>query len=310
MMRKSSLLLASLLFLMSCSDHSELPPPVQAETAPVVYTVNYPLAWMAEALASPAAQVHFPAPADVDPAFWEPDVDTVLAYQDADLVLLNGAGYARWVPRVSLPGSALYDTSVSYRDRFIPVDSGPVHSHGPAGDHSHGELAFTTWLDLEQAQMQLQAVAVALAEILPDTAVQDLALREKELTQVLAALDAELTALGATLAGSPLLYSHPVYQYFDRRYILNGRAVHWEPGENPGEEQWLKLESLLGEHPARLMLWEAQPLPEVSARLNSLGLSVVVFYPLGNRPPEGDFVTVMRDNIQRLQAAISAGVSG
>ncbi|MEA3275247.1 MAG: hypothetical protein U9Q81_08160, partial [Pseudomonadota bacterium] len=36
----------------------------------VLYTVNYPLQYFAERIAGEHAQVVFPAPADVDPAFW------------------------------------------------------------------------------------------------------------------------------------------------------------------------------------------------------------------------------------------------
>ncbi len=298
-------LLAPVLLLAACSGETDLSRPGPEREIPVVYAVNYPLTWMAESLAGSLVDVRFPAPAGVDPAYWEPGVDTVLRYQQADLVLLNGANYARWVATVSLPGDTLRDTSVSYRDRLIRVDSGPAHSHGPGGDHSHGELAFTTWLDMELAQLQLQSVAVALAEVLPDESAADIAVREKEATRLLDDLDRQLTTVGSELAGAPLLYSHPVYQYLDRRYQLNGRAVHWEPGEMPSEAQWSALEALLQSHPARLMLWEDQPLPAVTERLESLGVRAVVFSPMGNRPAAGDFASGMQANIQRLRAALA-----
>jgi zinc transport system substrate-binding protein len=266
-----------------------------------VYTVNYPLAWMAERLAGGAANVSFPAPVDVDPAYWNPEVETVLEYQQADLVLLNGAGYAKWAARVSLPSARQVDTSRGYRGRFIEVDAGPVHSHGPGGEHSHGELAFTTWLDLELARQQAAAVALALAELLPDRA-GEIQQRGKILDGVLREMDRQLSALGERLGGTPLLYSHPVYQYLQRRYGLNGRSLHWEPDQAPSERQWDELEALLRSHPAGIMLWEAAPLPEVAARLSELGIAVVVFAPLGNRPEAGDFESAMRANIEALDA--------
>ena len=75
-----------------------------------VYTVNYPLAYFAERIGGDLVEVSFPAPADADPANWSPDAGTVAAYQAADLILLNGAGYARWTARASLPLSTLVDT--------------------------------------------------------------------------------------------------------------------------------------------------------------------------------------------------------
>ena len=39
-----------------------------------IYTVNYPLAYFAERIGGDLAQVTFPAPPDVDPAFWMPNM--------------------------------------------------------------------------------------------------------------------------------------------------------------------------------------------------------------------------------------------
>ena len=283
---------------------------VAADTGvPVIYTVNYPLAWMAQQLAGDAAAVAFPAPAGVDPAFWQPDVDTVLQYQQADLVLLNGANYARWTANVSLPSSLLLDTSASYRDQLIPMTAGPLHSHGPGGERSHGELAFTTWLDLELAQQQMQAVAAALQRLLPaeSAAIEQ---RRASLQRELVIMDARLTALGQLLDNAPVLYSHPVYQYLQRRYQFNGRALHWEPDQVPDEAQWVELAKILQTHPAQIMLWEAQPLPEVARRLSSMGIRVVVYAQLGNRPQQGDFSTNLAANIAALEAEAGPKTQG
>ena len=57
--------------------------------------VNYPLQYFAERIGGEHINVVFPAPADVDPAYWMPDTPTITAYQQADLILLNGARYAK-----------------------------------------------------------------------------------------------------------------------------------------------------------------------------------------------------------------------
>jgi zinc transport system substrate-binding protein len=278
-----------------------------ASRIPVVFTVNYPLYWMAEQLTGDAATVVFPAPAGEDPAFWRPDIETLLDYQQADLVLLNGAGYARWLANASLPDSRLVDTSMAYRDQLIATDSAPVHSHGPQGDHSHGELAFTTWLDLAMAGQQAQAIADALRRLLPghSAAIDQ---RLESLHRTLAAMDVQLTGLGEALDKAPLLYSHPVYQYLQRRYQLNGKALHWEPDATPNESQWATLESILNSHPAQLMLWEGQPLPEVRQRLGEMGIKIIVFAPLANRPRQGNFSTNMAGNIAALQEQVQGGL--
>jgi len=61
-----------------------------------VYAVNYPLAYFAERIGGSSVNVVLPVPADIDPAFWEPDASVIAEFQQADLILLNGAGYANW----------------------------------------------------------------------------------------------------------------------------------------------------------------------------------------------------------------------
>ena len=68
-----------------------------------VYVVNYPLQYFAERIGGEHINVVFPAPANVDPAYWMPDAPTIAAYQQADLILLNGARYAKWINKVTLP---------------------------------------------------------------------------------------------------------------------------------------------------------------------------------------------------------------
>jgi zinc transport system substrate-binding protein len=267
-----------------------------------VYAVNYPLQYFAQRVAGEQVDVILPVPAGVDPAFWQPDADTVNAYQQADLVLLNGAGYAKWVSRVSLPRRKLVDTSAAFRERYIHADAGVTHSHGREGDHSHSGVAFTTWLDFTLAVEQARAIAAALSKIRPASKnifERNLALLEQELL----ALDSQVREMVATKPGISLLASHPVYQYFKRRYGLNIASVMWEPDVVPGAVQWSELKQLLKLLPSNWMVWEGRPDPESVARLESMGVGSLVFDPCGNRPMEGDFLGVMQQNLQNLKRA-------
>jgi zinc transport system substrate-binding protein len=282
----------ALCVLSACGQESPAPGAGDSLSLPQIYTVNYPLAWAAQQLAGDQAEVYFPAPAEVDPVFWEPDLAIIAAYQGADLILLNGAGYAKWVGDISLPRNRLLDTSRDFRDQLLGLDAGAVHSHGPAGDHSHGDTAFTTWLDLSLFGRQVAAVEQALSRLITVDAA--------DLQTRISGWDKALTVVGNKLDGAPVLYSHPVYQYLDRAYRFNGLALHWEPAEYPSQQQWQALEVILAQHPGQLMLFEAEPLAQTRARLAQLGIAVSVFQPMGNRPSEGDFSSVMNTNIDRL----------
>jgi zinc transport system substrate-binding protein len=268
-----------------------------------VYAVNYPLQYFAQRIGGDAVSVHFPAPPDEDPAYWQPDGEAVAAFQGAGLVLLNGAGYAKWVDRATLPQARVVNTSAAVADRYIELEGDVVHAHGPEGEHEHSGHAFTTWLDLTIAVEQARAVAAALSEKLPEERgrfERELAALEVDLLD----LDARLEEATAPHTDSPLVMSHPVYQYMTRRYGLTARSVHWEPDQEPTQAMWDDLRALLREHPANLMVWEGTPSDDVLAGLREVGLEVTVFAPCGAPPEAGDFLSVMRRNVDDLAEAL------
>ncbi len=267
----------------------------------VVYTVNYPLQYFAEAIAGNDLDVVFPAPLDVDPADWTPDVDTLLDYQAADLILLNGAGYAEWTKGVYLARSRLVDTSASFKDRLIAEESdGVPHVHGPTGAEVQGAaVALTTWLDLSLSRAQAEAVRDAMVARWPEHAAAFVQ-RHAVLDAELAMLDTALSEALTPLRGIHVLASHPVYQYLGRRYGLALTSFHWESDLTPPPEEWAALDVLLGQRTATVMLWEGEPTQETRAELQSRGLRVVALPTLSNRPSKGDFLNAMRAAIDAL----------
>ncbi|MGW8323006.1 MAG: metal ABC transporter substrate-binding protein [Thermodesulfobacteriota bacterium] len=267
-----------------------------------IYVVNYPLKYFAERIAQGHAKVVFPAPADEDPAFWTPGLETIAAYQKADLILLNGAGYARWVEKASLPRSRVLDTSAEIKNKYIRVTGAVTHSHGAGGEHAHEGYAFTTWIDFDLAVKQAGAIGNALGQMKPgllDEFQSNYAMLARDLKDI----DKSIREIVSKNPSQPLIGSHPVYQYFCRRYDLNMKSVHWEPDEIPSGEQWEELKGILANHPARWMIWEGDPVEASVKKLESMGVRSLTFEPCGNEPDRGDFLSVMRQNVENLKAA-------
>ena len=269
-----------------------------------VYVVNYPLAYFAERISDGLFDVEFPVPSDVDPAFWKPTDEEVAAFQGADLILRNGAMYAKWAGRVTLPATKVVDASSKIRDYFIETE-GVTHTHGPDGEaHSHAGIDFNLWVDPNFARSQAQRVMEGMLKLAPSSAT-DLSDRYDALAQDLRSLDRELDALESKTKGVPLVASHPVYNYAAQRYGWNLENLHWEPTQMPTDEQWAELAKLLEKHPAKLMIWEGEPDPAIAKRLlDETGMKGVVFDPCGNRPDSGDYLSVMRANIAALGKAL------
>lgn len=72
----------------------------------------------------------------------------------------------------------------------------------------------------------------------------------------------------------------------------------------PDEAQWLELAQLNGELKAQWMIWEDQPLKDITRRLEALNIHSVVFNPASNRGKNDkqDFTAVMNTNVANLSA--------
>jgi len=265
-----------------------------------IYTVNYPLQYFAERIAHDHAQVVFPAPAGVDPAYWTPEVNKISDYQKADLILLNGAHYAKWVNKVSLPKSRLVDTSASFKEQYITTKEEITHTHGTEGKHAHENLAFTIWLDPTLAIKQAETITEALSRLKPE--LKDALYNNYEiLKKDLLTIDREINEIVAHNREIPLIASHPIYQYLSKRYGLNMKSVHWEPNETPTDKQWMELTNISKDHPAQWMIWEGEPKQTVVDQLQLRGINSVVFNPCANVPAHGDFLGAMQKNVNNLK---------
>jgi zinc transport system substrate-binding protein len=268
---------------------------------PTIAVVNYPLAYFAERLAGEFATIIFDAPPDLDPAFWVPTDEQIGRMQQADLILLNGANYAKWAATASLPFESTVDTSSSFAKNFITIESAIKHSHRKEGaQHSHGGIAFTTWMDFRQAGVQATTIATAIAADFPD--------QKNAVMKNLAALLTDLKELHqvtskviANLNSAPMIASHPSYQYWERAYRLEVLSLLWEPERELSTEAMADLKKIQNANPEiKYILWESEPLPANLEKLKTVGLTSVVVSPCGNRPANGDFLSVMRANLEAL----------
>lgn len=267
-----------------------------------VAVTSYPLQYFAQRIGGDKITVSFPVPASVDPAFWMPGQSALSVYQKADLIFINGAGYEKWIQRTSLPIRKLVNTSKTFAERYIYEEDAVVHSHGNEAPHSHGEVAFTTWLDFDQAALQAQAIYETLKRRQPADA-DFFAENWSTLLKDLRALDQQAREIVARAPDRFLVGSHPVYQYLARRYQISMTSLHWEPDMLPAEGDWRALQAIIDASRPRSMLWEDAPLAETVQKLKQMGISSLVFAPCANVPESGDWLSVMQQNLQNLQRA-------
>ena len=265
---------------------------------PVIVVSNYPLFYFTERLA-PGVDVKFPAADSDDPAYWKPTTDDISIMQKADLIILNGAGYEKWLSTISLPPTKIINSLKGLDDQLIKLDDKVTHSHGLEGEHEHSETAFTTWLDFKLCIKQAEVIKDALILIIPSNK-KNIEQNFISLKSDLESIDTKMQTAASNFKDKTLYASHPVYQYLAKTYKLKIISEHWEPDEIPGEEMWSVFSDKLESDPSEIMLWEDKPLSEIEKRLNNLGLRIVVFNPCANKPETGDFLSAMNSNVEGL----------
>lgn len=270
------------------------------ETTPIVYVSNYPLQFFVERIADEAVNIKFPASESGDPAYWKPTGEQIAEMQQADLIFLNGASYEQWLENITLPETNLVNTTSTFKDKHIKYKEAVTHSHGPEGEHAHLGTAFTTWLDLSFASKQALAVLEALSKQYPKKKLTF----ETNYTALLAdlqQLDKEFEKVLRNRKKVEVVFSHPVYQYFQKRYGIHGHSVHWEPDVEITKAMWHDLEHTMGNHKPGWMIWEGNPLESSVMSLEKIGIRSIVFNPCSNIPESGDFISVMKNNLEELK---------
>ncbi|MAB77897.1 MAG: hypothetical protein CMJ89_00970 [Planctomycetes bacterium] len=303
-MMKASLALFSALFAAACAHDA---PEAEAAAPPRVATSFYPLTYFVETIAGNELELFTPVPAQADPALWKPDTDALLALQEVDLILLNGAGFEQWVSKVSLPESRVIYTADSFRETWIGHDE-ESHSHGGLAPHSHGAINGHTWVDPVLAERQAEAIFAALLERWPD--------RRAAFEAGLASLRAQLAEqerlwrdLCSRLRTAAVLASHPSYDYPIRSCGARIENFDLDPAAPLSAAELDEILLRAGEGVPRLMLWESEPQAATRAVLLEHGIESVVF-ETGEALDDAElaqgrnFQTLMLDNLKRLAEAL------
>ncbi len=298
--------------LVSCG-HSEGPDadkPEQSAESQTAVTSFYPLTYFAERIGGGQVDVVCPVSNDADPATWHPSSNDIRLMQQATVVFVNGASFESWVVTAPLTRSRLVDTSRSFADKYLKYETATTHSHGPAGSHSHEGIDGHTWLDPVLALQQAHAVHEGLKRAFPQSASQfdtGFAQLERDLRD----LDQDLRKLNDEMQKVILMANHPAYNYLARRYDWSLKNFDFAPDEPISAEQTEQLRSIDSDELAgrtRIMLWESMPIvANIEAVREQVGAESIVFDPCESGSDQGDFITRMQQNIERLRAAIADG---
>ena len=145
--------------------------------------------------------------------------------------------------------------------------------HGEAGhdhEHHHGTVDGHLWLDPANARLLVTAVADQLAEIDPANADTYHANATATVAR-LEALDGQLKAKLAPVAGKPFVVFHDAYQYVEKRYgLTSAGSITVDPDRPPSAKRLAALRDRLKASGAGCVFREPQfPAPVVQTLAES-----------------------------------------
>jgi zinc transport system substrate-binding protein len=275
-----------------------------------ILVTSQPLQEMAQSVAKDSLKIQSVVPEQTISRLWKPAKKDAQVMQQADAILINGAGYEPWMDRVSLPGSRVKDTAAGYYSQFIRIPDAVTHQHGPEGKHGHPGTVWATWLDPDLAISQLAQVTAALTRLAPAHQ-QQFETESAKFRTKLESLNAAIVEikLAVDAADVTVLADGPFYQYLTERLGWKLHYLHWDESMSPSEQDRNELQERMKTVPAeglRLFLLSTRQPDQAAETAANAGLTVVRMDLCEYPDPAGAPLTQrLEGNLTRLKAAVT-----
>ncbi len=276
-----------------------------------VATVSYPLQYLTQRIVGSDIKVDFTVGHRPTDQNWQPTEEDVAILQQADLVVVNGPGavYADWLSRVSVSDSRVCNScaDLAIRDFVMVEDHKIVHRHGPEGEHSHPYMVAYTWLDPAIAKKQAKKIVKDLAKTYPERA-EEFDSNYQALANDLDDLSELLTSVGAD-DEKQVVSINPLFKFMTRAASITDHHLLWLGNDDDGtrrQQLEKKLEDIRGASNSKLVfLIPANGAYGLEKSLGKnyaveLNLSPCLLDTLDQNPDTGDYLTVMKTNIDNL----------
>lgn len=303
------------------------------DSRPLVVASFGPLAWATEQVAGDDFRVENLAAPGVEAHDLDPSVRQMADIERAEVVvLLDGFQAAVDTAAKNVAEGRILD--VTRAARLLPSDEhgtsggheGHDHAEGEHGEHGehgeghedgagafgaehaghdHGDTDPHFWQDPLRMADVVDAIATELGKARPDDAAV-YAARAAEVRAELTGLDGEFRTGLASCARDTVVVSHEAFGYLST-YGLHFEAINGlSPGAEPTPAELARLQRLIKDEGITTVFSEAGTTKKLAETLAAdTGVTTAVLNPLESVPggAEGDYLTIMRDNLTALKKA-------
>lgn len=276
----------------------------------------YPVYDFTQKIAGDLANVSLLVPPGVEAHDWEPSPADIVQLEEADVLVLNGAGLEFWSEKVL--------AAIENKDLVIVDSSAQVTLRSATGDgeeqdhedhdheeHGHGEYDPHVWLYPMNAQRQMLTITEALVLADPENNAgyqENYAAYEKEC----ALLDEEYRAALSAVPRRSIIVAHEAYGYLCDAYDLIQIGVEGlQPDSEPDPARMAEIVDLMKETGIDTVFYETGASPKVAEAISrETGARVDALNPIEGLSRDDmeagkNYFTEMRENLQKLVKALS-----
>jgi zinc transport system substrate-binding protein len=183
----------------------------------------YPLYEFASRVVGDTAEVSSLVPAGVEPHNWEPTAEDVSRGRAADVMVINGAGFERWVDEMKAKVVANTSEGIEFNYKEGKEVGDDEHGHGDAT--GGGGVNPHIWLDPILAKHQIDKIRDVMVSSDPANAGYYNQNADR-FTAELDSLDAFIRSELADCDKSDFIAFHDAFIHFSERYDLRQHSIH------------------------------------------------------------------------------------
>jgi len=189
----------------------------------------YPLAFLSQEIGGDQVQVIQLVPSNTEIHGWEPSASHIVAAEDADIIVYNGAGLDHWMeddvfPVLSNAKTRTVVESTLGLELLTSEEHDEHEEETGAEEHDHGLYDPHTWVSPYMARLQAEKIYDALVEVDPDHE-SYYTKRWLDLEGRFSQLDGDYSGRLSNASKSAIFVSHEAFGYLADRYGFEQRGV-------------------------------------------------------------------------------------
>lgn len=190
---------------------------------------------------------------------FEPKPSDAQYLRNADLLVINGAQFEAWLPKLTQAAGYQGEIIAASTDVPLRAYAEEHHDHDEEHDHhEHGAFDPHAWQNLDYAQIYVQNITAALGRIDPENQPY-YEQRAGQYQQAMQALHTQLVAQFAALPASKrtVVSSHEAFSYLGQAYGLNFLSLLGSSNQaEPSAKELVDLIRYMREHQVQAVFIE------------------------------------------------------